>query len=345
MQASVQPPKQGSKRVLAVTAIAFLIASGVIGATIISQRGPGGAASSDGGSAASITGEEIMAAPSAYASAAPMPAPAPTAPTFDAADKSVSRETTSAAGVSLEVSQLNAADSGPDERIVQTADLSLVVADGGFTEAFSKAQGVADTYGGFIVNSSTEGTHAKAGTVSIRVPVASYGAALKDLTALGIEIESENTSGVNVSSEFVDLNARLRSWEAQQRVLLKLMDKANSISETMQVQNEIQRVQVEIESLKGQLRLLRDQSTLATITVSMHERGATVPKVDTERPSLAVAFDAATAGFLGVISAVIVGLGTLLPLALMALVLWLVARRFRKGGKPQATATPETATG
>lgn len=244
------------------------------------------------------------------------------------------------APVGIEPALTSTGGAGP--KVIRTADLSLILAEGGFEEAFDDASMVAQRYGGFVVDSSTTGTRARAGSLLIRVPSDRFDEAMSDLRGLGEEIDRQNVTGTDVTDQFVDLEARLRSWQAQERVLLRLMNQANTINETMQVQNELQRVRYEIESIQGQLRVLRDQTSLATIEVAMHERGAPVPKGDAPKPSILVAWDRAIAGFLGVVSAVVVGLGYLLPLGAIAAAGYLVYRRVRRS---VVTPAPEPETG
>ena len=218
---------------------------------------------------------------------------------------------------------------GPD--IVKTAGISIEVKKGGFETAFNVATTIAGRYGGYVQDSSMQGIKAKSGELTIRVPASAFDQAMNDLRGLG-SVEGQSISGQDVTSQFVDLNARLRTWEAQEAVLLRLMRRATSIESTLRVQNQLQDVQFRIEQIKGQLRLLENQTSLATIDVSLREVGAVVGIRETmarERPSLGEAWDRAIDGFLGVIFAVVVGLGYLIPLAAIAFAIGFGYRRYR----------------
>ena len=218
---------------------------------------------------------------------------------------------------------------GPD--IVKTAGISIEVKKGAFETAFNVATTIAGRYGGYIQDSSMQGIKAKSGELTIRVPASAFDQAMNDLRGLG-SVEGQSISGQDVTSQFVDLNARLRTWEAQEAVLLRLMRLATSIESTLRVQNQLQDVQFRIEQIKGQLRLLENQTSLATIDVSLREVGAVVGVRQTmarERPSLGEAWDRAIDGFLGVIFAVVVGLGYLIPLAAIAFAIGFGYRRYR----------------
>jgi Domain of unknown function (DUF4349) len=218
---------------------------------------------------------------------------------------------------------------GPD--IVKTAGISIEVKGGGFETAFNAATTIAGRYGGYVEDSSMHGIKAKSGELTIRVPASAFDRAMNDLRGLG-SVEGQSISGQDVTSQFVDLDARLRTWQAQEAVLLRLMRRATSIESTLRVQNQLQDVQFRIEQIKGQLRLLENQTSLATIDVSLREEGAVVgvrPREARERPSLGEAWDRAVDGFLGVIFAVVVGLGYLIPLAAIAFAIGFGYRRYR----------------
>lgn len=214
--------------------------------------------------------------------------------------------------------------------VVKTASVSLVVERDGFEDAFSEASMIAGRLGGFVGSSSQGGTRSRFGELVIRVPSASFDAAMTDLRGLG-EVESQGFSAEDVSSRFVDLEARLRTWETQETVLLGLMRKATSVQATLQVQRELQEVQFRIEQIEGSLRMLEDQTDFSTIRVSLREQGAAphLEQVAGERPSLGEAWERAVDGFLGVLYAMVVGLGYLIPITAIAAAAWVGLRRLR----------------
>ena len=214
--------------------------------------------------------------------------------------------------------------------VVKTASISIEVKKDGFESAFNAATLIAGTYGGYVESSSTAGTKTQSGELTIRVPSSSFDRAMTDLRGLGT-VEGQTISGQDVTAEFVDLDSRLRTWETQEVVLLKLMRQATSVEATLRVQRELQDVQFRIEQIKGQLRVLDNRTSLATIQVSIREPGAVhAERIAAEdRPSLGEAWDRAVNGFLGVIYSIVVGLGYLVPVTAVALAGWFGYRRLR----------------
>jgi Domain of unknown function (DUF4349) len=209
--------------------------------------------------------------------------------------------------------------------VIKTGDLRVRVPDGDFRQSVQEVVSIAGRYpGGFVLSTSIGGGEARFGTIVIRVPARSFERVLTDLEGLG-EVRSENVTGQDVTQEFIDLEARLRNSRSQEAVLLRLMDKASTVTDTIRVQGELQAVQLEIERLTGQLRYLEDQTSLGTLTVSLVEAGAAPQPAGT----LQRAWKQALENTLGVVAAVIVGAGVVIPVALLVLVALLIVRQLR----------------
>ncbi len=193
-----------------------------------------------------------------------------------------------------------------------------------FATAERAIRDVARRLDGLVQSAAIDDTGDRSGTLAIRVPSASFEAALNELDAIG-DVKRQVIEGEDVGEEFVDLQARLRNGQAQERVLLRLMDQADTVKASIRVQRELERVQQGIEQLQGRLRFLADQTSLSTITVELREAGAGPARVGT----LGRAWDEAVDAFFSVISAVVVGAGFVLPMALFALLVALVVRRVR----------------
>ena len=216
--------------------------------------------------------------------------------------------------------------------IIKTADLYLRVAKNSFQRQFEQATTIAERYGGYVQTSSTSGTKRHSGDMVIRVPADKFALALSDLRSLGTVL-SQQVSGQDVTSRFVDLGARLQNALTQAASLRRLLNEAPNVSATLRVNAVLTDVQLRIEELRGELRLLRNRADLGTIHLSMVEPGAqqappSPPPV--KKPRLDRAFQKAVAGFLGVISSVVVGFGYLLPILVALVVVWLIVRRVRK---------------
>jgi type IV secretory pathway TrbD component len=145
-------------------------------------------------------------------------------------------------------------------------------------------------------------------------------------------VQAQSITGKDVTAQYIDLKARLENAIGQRTVLRNLMAEATTIQETITVQNRLSQVELEVEQIQGQLTFIDDQVAEATVRVEMHEHDAAqLQQTDAvENPSLGSAWDRSIQGFLNVVSAVVIGLGYLLPLAALGLIVWLITAAMRR---------------
>ena len=338
-----RPKRRGVRRALVgALAAATLAVAGVIGyAAIRPHAVPGSMALSDTTrSGSALSGHDPFApvpAPSPTSAAAPGPGTWDSARTTDDAgssaqhslalgDANLQQQAGSAGGSAAPQAPGSDAPAPPIDNIIKTGSLSVVVPKGDFQNSLQAANDIAAKYGGYVQSSSTTGT--RSGRLTIRVPADKFEAAIGDLQALG-RVEHESTNGQDVTAQFVDLGARLKIAEQREAVISRLMDRANGISQVLQYRNLLEEAQLNVEQLKGQLRVLRNRSSLGTIALSLREEGVAAADA-VKNPSLVGALKHSLEGFLRVLFAVIVGLGYLIPIVALAGVGWLVFRRVRR---------------
>ena len=165
-------------------------------------------------------------------------------------------------------------------QVVKTASLRLGIAHGSFEDKVGEAHAVADSFGGFVVESFASqgsGKRIAEGSLVLRIPAESYDSALSRLRELG-KVESLEESGQDVSKEFVDLNARIRQLRAVEAQLLELLQRADDVPAALAVQNQLSQVQLDLEQARGRLQYLDNRVAFATISMSMHELGRRRPE-------------------------------------------------------------------
>lgn len=210
-------------------------------------------------------------------------------------------------------------------RVIREARLGLVIPPDTFDDRFARAVDVASAHDGFVATSTTR---ERSGGITIRVPAVNFDEALADLRAIG-DVQVQRITGQDVTAEYVDLQARLRIERSRREVLLRLMDQAVTIDQTIRVRNALDETQLRIEQLQGTLRLLDDRVALATVQVTIREEGVE-PEEEVETASLPNAFERSVSGFVGVVAAIVVGIGYLIPLAILGLAIWFVVILVRR---------------
>jgi hypothetical protein len=224
-----------------------------------------------------------------------------------------------------------------EAQIVRTADVRVRFEDIAIREAFDRVVTVATAAGGFVLDSSLAhdgGDEARSATLTLRVPSDRFDAARRDLAELG-DVEFEQITGEDVGGQLVDLGARLRNLRSQEEALRELMGKATTVGETMQVQQNLFSVREQVEQLAAQEARLQDAVAFATIRVSLLAPGASAAE---PKSGLAGAIERAVSGAVSVVSAVIIVIGYLVPLAVLALAGWAALRLARRRPRPAPAA-------
>ncbi len=158
---------------------------------------------------------------------------------------------------------------GQERLIIRTADMAIVATD---TEAtLAQIAALADSSGGWVVSSNVyQSTDtAKTGYVQIRVPAEGFQSILDAIAGMAVEVTSLSTSGQDVTEEFVDLSARLGNLEATAARLRTFLDEARNTEDALAVNNELSRIEGEIESIRGRMQYLEQSAAYSSITVNV----------------------------------------------------------------------------
>jgi hypothetical protein len=255
-----------------------------------------------------------------------------------------------ARGVMQNVSLQQADSSQPapvERKVIRDASLTVEVDEP--SKALPRLATLAESRGGFVVNTESRqerddddgGRVYEAITVQLRVPAAQFEAALAEIRAAG-RVTSEKLSGKDVTEEYIDLEARLRTQRALEAQLLEIMKGAHTVADAISVQRELANVRTEIERVEGRRRFIDNQASLSTISVTLEPPTPLVSTTGFLR-SVAAAFgqglDIAAAVTLFLIKAVLALLPVVILLGVPAyFLLRFLFRRLRRS----AAAAPPT---
>ena len=151
--------------------------------------------------------------------------------------------------------------------VIYNASINITVNT--VTDAVNQVQSIAKTAGGTVESMySGGGQDQQQANITIRVPQAQFFAVMEQLQGLGT-VQNQNVSSQDVTQQFIDLQARLKTSQAEEQSLLSLLGKAETISDIITIQTQLTQVRAEIESLQGQVNYMQNQVDMSTITVSM----------------------------------------------------------------------------
>jgi len=157
-----------------------------------------------------------------------------------------------------------------ERMIVRTGRMWLVVDD--VPVALGRISGLAEDFDGYVVSSKRwEGDERVAGTIAIRVPAEYFDDVVRALRGLAVEVTAEDTSSKDVTEEYVDLSAKLHNLEATEEQLLRLMEKAETVEDMLDVQRELSKTRGEIEQTKGRMQYLERTSATSLIEIYLEQ--------------------------------------------------------------------------
>jgi hypothetical protein len=197
-------------------------------------------------------------------------------------------------------------------------------------------------HGGTIAQEQTtsdDAGHTTSATMQLRVPADTFGTvmhALKDIAT----VKHSETDSQDVTTQVIDVDARVRSARASLAQLRKFLRQTTDINAMVQLESDIARREAELASMLAQQRYLDDQTAMSTIdlTLTRPARHAAPPKKDDDGflAGLDSGWDALSASTVVVLTV----LGALLPfgvlLVLVGVPVWMLVRRLRP--RPSAAA-------
>ncbi|QEG39467.1 DUF4349 domain-containing protein [Roseimaritima ulvae] len=169
------------------------------------------------------------------------------------------------------------ASAAANRKIIYDTTIGLVVED--YQRFESQLPGIVAKHGGFVSHSDTDRSYndQQRGTWVIRVPVDSYAAFLSGVDTLGFA-ESRQENAQDVTEEYVDVQARIANKKSlEQRIIQLLEDRSGKLADVLEIERELARVREEIERMEGRLRVLKDRTSLATVTINCREQRAYQP--------------------------------------------------------------------
>jgi hypothetical protein len=210
-----------------------------------------------------------------------------------------------------------AAEKPIPRKIIYSATVDLISDD--FDKAEQELQRLIKDHNGYVARSEVRGSPGspRFGNWTVRVPVDQFDVFLQEAAQLG-ELRRSATDSEDITDKFYDLAAHIKTDEAEEEGLRKLLEKTpnGKLEDLLAVRRELKAVRGQIEEQKGRLQRWNKQTELATAIVSIHDRK------DYEAP-LSPGFGTTLGGtFLGSVKALI-ACGRAIVLAVVAMAPWL----------------------
>ncbi|WP_334073066.1 MULTISPECIES: DUF4349 domain-containing protein [Paenibacillus] len=242
--------------------------------------------------------------------------------------------------------QASSSETGLNKKLIYEANVTLEVKD--FNKVQLDIRSLVTLTGGYIVEfSDNQSGSERGGTFILKVPASGFSSFLDELGKLKSESFQQSIHGQDVSEEYVDLESRLKVKQAMEARYLKFMNEATKTEQLVQFANELERIQTEIEQIKGRMRFIDNHVAFSTVEIRVFQPlDDAATKLEKEQAPLLQRAEQALNGSMKVISmilqwVVIVIAGALPVILIAALIVAIYVPLRKKRGKRQSVREAE----
>jgi rubrerythrin len=127
-------------------------------------------------------------------------------------------------------------------------------------------------YNGYVVSeNSFDNEDRKEYNITVKIPAENFDKFLENLTIVAKNLESKNILTQDVTEEYLDVEARIKSKKEILERFKEVLKQAKNVSEILEIQKEIGNIQTEIETYEGRLKYLQNKVSYSTLTIIFYE--------------------------------------------------------------------------
>lgn len=185
-------------------------------------------------------------------------------------------------GISAETPSVTQPQDG--RKVIITANLDIETLN--YSGTCSNIQQTAQTYGGYLaatnIDNGTVGY--RTANFTVKVPAERYTDFISQLEASD-NLVSRSEQSEDVTSQYVDIEARITSLQSQEAWLLAELEQASSLENMLELRDRLAEVQYDIEYYTAAQRTLDNLTTYSTVYISIREVQEYTPEPVPEDPS------------------------------------------------------------
>ena len=173
--------------------------------------------------------------------------------------------------------------------------------------------------------------------MTFKIPADKFEGVRSSLAEIG-KVLNQHISADDITNQYYDADTRLKNWQAEEQRYLDILRQAKSVNDILSVENSLSNIRMQIEQLKGQLKLWDNEVAYSTIQVQLQTKPNPVRVNEPWQPiSWHTTWQAAKNAVLKTISAswnflnyLVVGLGYALPFLILGGAGYLGYRQWRR---------------
>jgi len=153
---------------------------------------------------------------------------------------------------------------------IQQGEIAFATENIGMSSAWIKKQ--TENLKGYISNENLQVHPEKTeNKLTIRIPAASLQRLIDTITSQAGKLDNKQISVEDVTAEYIDLEVRINNKRALENRYKQLLQKANKVTDMIEIEEQIGDLREEIEAAEGRWRLMKNQVALSTLRIRMYE--------------------------------------------------------------------------
>ena len=217
------------------------------------------------------------------------------------------------------------------KKIIRDGSLTLKVKD--IIAVRKLVDSIVFKMGGYIGSESFNSYEQESSyNIIIRVPAAQFDRLVERLEKGTGEVLFKDISARDVTEEFVDLEIRLANKRKFNGRYAELLKKAGSVKEILEIEENIRKIEEEIESTEGRLRYLSDQVAYSKLTLTLTQEKEYKYKPRQARNFAERLKESLHEGWKGFVSFLLFLL-RIWPFWILAVIGWALYRRYKRRKK------------
>jgi hypothetical protein len=201
------------------------------------------------------------------APAAPSPAQAPNGATIPAKEQGRSASAAPAA----KPTSAKSADVESAPLIVYVGDLGMTADAETIAPTLDRVVDIAESLGGHLAGRGDT-------TVKVKIPSKHFREGMSAVEKLA-SVTKRSVTADDVTAEFKDLEVRLENLRATRKRLEEFLARATNIADTLTVEQQLERVAMEIDQIQGRMRYLKDATSFSLLSVEIVAKPKPAPVV------------------------------------------------------------------
>ncbi len=154
----------------------------------------------------------------------------------------------------------------PQRKLIKKGSLAFETSD--LVGTRSRIIGATKKLGGYVSREDSEGLETQnSETLVLRVPADSFDSLVEEVSS-GVEtFDEKEISSEDVTAQFIDIEARLKTKKALEQRYLALLEQAGNVTEILEIEKQAGELRTEIESIEARFKQLSEQIAMSTLTV------------------------------------------------------------------------------